>query len=168
MGVLVVRDSRQALHLRARRPELRLEDQPVGLVDLAWPERLARPAKLRSRGQHGGPRDRAADHFGDTRGSHGTELRSTEQRPGRDDLVPHPTAATPGAPRAPRGAPRGSARAGPPPPRARGPPPGGRTFAPWEPASRISTVFSLSTTSSTAMTASAPSGTTPPVEISIA
>src|SRR2546422_7191467 len=47
-------------------------------------------------------------------------------------------------------------------------PPRGRTLSPWPTVSAISTSLSCSTTSSRGMTASAPSGTTPPVAIAIA
>ena len=47
MGFLVVGDRRQALGARARRGELRREHQPVGLVDLTGPERLARAREAR-------------------------------------------------------------------------------------------------------------------------
>jgi len=67
--VLVVGDSRQALDGSARRPELSVENQPVGLVDLTRRERLARPAKLGSRRQHGGARHCAARDLGHARGS---------------------------------------------------------------------------------------------------
>src|SRR3989442_7907247 len=47
-------------------------------------------------------------------------------------------------------------------------PPRGRTLSPWPTVSAISTSLSCSTTYSRGMTASAPSGTTPPVAIAIA
>ena len=56
VGALVVGDRAQPLDLGARRLELRGEQQPVGLVDLSRLERLARPAQLAPRGEHGGPR----------------------------------------------------------------------------------------------------------------
>jgi glycosyltransferase involved in cell wall biosynthesis len=85
--VLVVGDSRQALDGSARRTELGVEDQSVGLVDLAWRERLAGPAKLGSRCQYGGARDRSALHLGQARGSERPELSWTEPRTSSDDLV---------------------------------------------------------------------------------
>ena len=87
MGGLVVRNGSQALDGSARRPELGFEDQPVGLVHLARPEWLARPAKLRSRRQHGGARHRSADDLGHTRGPERPELHGAEHGSGRDDLV---------------------------------------------------------------------------------
>jgi glycosyltransferase involved in cell wall biosynthesis len=88
MSVLVVGDRRQALHGSACRHELRGKDQPVGLVDLARPERVARPAKLGSRCQNGGPRDRAANDFGNARRRQRSEVRRPESHPGRNDLAP--------------------------------------------------------------------------------
>ena len=86
--ILVVGDSRQALDGSARRPELSVEDQPVGLVDLTRRERLARPAKLGSRCQHGGARHRPARHLGHARGRERPELCRPEPRACGDDLVP--------------------------------------------------------------------------------
>jgi glycosyltransferase involved in cell wall biosynthesis len=87
MSVLVVGDRFQALHRSACRRELRGEDQPVGLVDLARPKRFARPAKLGSRCQNGGPRDRTANDLGDTRRRKGSDVRGPESHPGRNDLA---------------------------------------------------------------------------------
>src|SRR5262245_66579715 len=87
MGVLVVRNSRQALDGSACRPQLRLENQPVRLVDLAGLERLARSTELGSRGDNGGPRDRAAIDLGDTGSCQRSQLRGAEARARRHDLV---------------------------------------------------------------------------------
>jgi sortase A len=87
VGVLVVGDRREALDGSACRPELRLENQPVRLVDLARLERLARTAKLSSRGQHRGARHRSAHDLGHACRGERTELRGAERRSRRDDLV---------------------------------------------------------------------------------
>jgi hypothetical protein len=87
---LVVGDSRQALDGSARRPELSVEDQRVGLVDLARREWLARPAKLGSRCQHGGARHRSTRHLGHPRGRERSELRGAEPRACSNHLVSGP------------------------------------------------------------------------------
>src|SRR5439155_20959833 len=56
MRDLIVADRRHQLDDRAGGLELGRQDHPVGLVDLARGEHLARPPELGSRWQHGGPR----------------------------------------------------------------------------------------------------------------
>jgi glycosyltransferase involved in cell wall biosynthesis len=87
MSIVVVGDRCQALGGGACRHELRGEDQPVRLVDLARPERLARAAKLGSRRQHGGPRDHTADDLGNARRRQRADMRGPEPYPGWNNLA---------------------------------------------------------------------------------
>jgi hypothetical protein len=63
--VRVVGDRGQAFDLGAGRAELCVEDRPVRLVDLTWPQRLAGCAELAAGCEHGGPRATRARNLGD-------------------------------------------------------------------------------------------------------
>jgi glycosyltransferase involved in cell wall biosynthesis len=85
MGFLGIGDRRQALGASARRGELRREDQPVGLVDLAGPEGLAGAAKLASRGENGGPRSGSTGDFGHAGRGERSELGGAKPCSSRHD-----------------------------------------------------------------------------------
>lgn len=82
MSILGIGRRREAFGASARRGELRHENQPVGFVDLARPKRLARPAKLGSRGEHGGPRLRSAEDFCHAGRGERSQLRGPEAETG--------------------------------------------------------------------------------------
>jgi glycosyltransferase involved in cell wall biosynthesis len=84
--VLVVGHRRQALDGCACRLQLSSENHTVRLVDLARPERIARPAELSSRHEHGGARHRTALHLGHARCRQCPESGRAEPHPRRYDL----------------------------------------------------------------------------------
>ncbi len=141
MRGLVVGDRVEALDLQRRPSAAALARiSTVRLVDLPGLERLARPAKLGSRREDGGPRAPASTT----------------------------TSATPAAASAPSCAGRRRVPASTTTSPRRTSPPEGRMLAPTATGSDSSIVLSFSTTYSKGMTASAPAGTTPPVAIPIA
>src|SRR6185437_5035007 len=84
---LVVGDRRKARDLSSGRLELGREDQPIRLVDLAGPQRLARAPELGSRSHNGGPRPREAGNLSDPRRGESPEPRRIQARPGLNDNV---------------------------------------------------------------------------------